>query len=68
MYGLIIVPQKSGESFIFFCACFLYKYRGGSNTKSIQNTQLMKLAKMINVFYPTGMVFFSHSPWCALKK
>lgn len=38
MYGLIIVPQKSGESFIFFCACFLYKYRGGSNTKSIQNT------------------------------
>lgn len=58
MYGLIIVPQKSEKKlYFFFSACFVYKYRGGSNTKSIQNTQLMKLAKMINVFYPTGMVF-----------
>lgn len=58
MYGLTIVPQKPGKSFIFFfCAYFVYKYRGGNNIKSIQNTQLMKLAEMINVFYPTGMVF-----------
>lgn len=39
MYGLTIAPQKSEKSYIFFCVCFVYKYRGGSNKKKKRHTK-----------------------------